>query len=279
MNIEPDRYSAERSGSDVSPELSLATRISDNGSTTYHVIANDRQTGTSLEKVFDEDYQLMCVRKRTTSGSHETWFNPHTGTTVRIFESSPLSDGNQLTREVRYSNLDRSSEVVIVLSPADEIVRRIEREFSGPRTAYQEQTEYNNGAPITTVRHHMDEYSGRLLRREQDRWLVNGNYLFREIFSFDVNGGLRQYTKVFFYQNAGPFVKETRVYDSKSQFLLWREIVIFDRKGEQTGSERMTYDDRGKLHHRRSRFLEWEGDQTQHLPVGSWYTSCQLMIS
>ncbi|MGH9549861.1 MAG: hypothetical protein ACRD3W_10820, partial [Terriglobales bacterium] len=266
MSTDPQFCVTPLDAQKASEELSLGTRIDRNGKTTYHVVSSDRKCGVFLEKVYDQEHRLVRLQKRGSGSRCETQFNPESGAVVRIYESANLPDGNSLTKEIVYDKDDRANEAVVVLSPNGEIVRRVERQHYGVRTVYQGQTEYHqDGTPATTVNHHMDHSSGRLVRREQVQWLREGQRLLSENFYFDQSGALQKYSKVLFHATAGPFIEETQMFDGQTQTILKREIAAFDVNGKQTCMDVLTYDDSGDVLERNSRFFDKDGKEIASL--------------
>jgi hypothetical protein len=177
-----------------------------------------------------------------------------------------LPDGNSLTKEILYEGNERCNEAIIVVAPNGELVRRVERQHVGLRTTFQGQTEYNSdGTPATTVNHHMDESSGRLVRREQTQWLHEGQRLLNENFYFDQTGSLQRYSKVLYHATAGPFIEENQFYDGETQSLLKREIAAYDLQGTQTCMDVLTYGEEGEIRERSSRFFDKEGKEIASL--------------
>jgi hypothetical protein len=247
-------------------ELSVGKRFDRNGNSTFHVITNDKCSATYIEKIYDEDHRLTRLQKRTPGARSETTFDPITGAVLRIFESGALNDGNVLAKEVVYGDHGYSNEAIIVVAPNGDVVRRVEREYCRERTTYQGQTEYSeDGSPSTSVNHHLDQITGRLVRREQIQWLREGQRLVSECFQFDAEGSLEQYSKVLYYASAGPFVEETQVYDGQTQALIRREISAFDLAGKRTRMDVLTYDDFGDISERASHFFDKEGREIEPL--------------
>lgn len=250
-------------------DVSLGTRTDCNGLTTYHIASSDRRNGVFLEKIYDQNHRLIRLQKRSPGSRSETQFHPETGAVSRIFESATLPDGNSMTKNIVYDREDHSSEAVIVLSPNGELVRRVEREHVGMRTIYQGQTEYDTkGAPATTVNHHMDQSTGRLVRREQIQWLSDNQRLLTENFYFDQSGALKKYSKVLYHANAGPFIEEMQVFGGQTQTLLKREIAAYDINGKQTCMDVLTYDASGEIQERHSRFFDKDGKEIASLSTG-----------
>jgi hypothetical protein len=241
-------------------ELSIGSRIDDQGVTTYHVTENDKQAGICIEKIYDGNRKLITLARRCPGSRSETTFDPLGGAVLRLHEYVSLHDGNSLTKEVIYGGFNRATESIILVAPNGELVRKVERTFVGKRTTYQGQTEYDRqGAPTTTVNHHLDETTGRLMRREQIQWLSHGRRWFSEFFYFDQTGGLSEYSRVLYHAAAGPFIEEIKSFDSRSQCLIQRKISAFDRSGKRTRSDVLTYNDEGEIADRQSRFFDKEG--------------------
>ncbi|HEY9711930.1 MAG TPA: hypothetical protein V6C72_00595 [Chroococcales cyanobacterium] len=254
LSVEPD---------DCWRQTDLGTRIDRNGKTTYHVLTSDRRAGVFFEKVFDQDHNLLRIQKRSRSSTSESHFDTASGALKRIFESSTLPDGNSMTKELVYRepySSNASDESVIVISPNGELVRRVEREHVGSRTVFQGQTEYNlDGTPATTVNHHMDQASGRLLRREQIQWHSEGHRSLAETFHFNMAGALVKYSKVLYHSGAGPFLEEIVVYDSQGQTIAKREIVSYSFEGQRTSRDILTYSYVGEILERKTIFFDGTG--------------------
>jgi len=242
-------------------ELSIGSRVDADGTLTYHVIENDRRTGVLVEKVYDSSRRLMQLECRSRGSRINNRYDPESGRIVKLQECTVLNDGNSLTREVLYGDFDRSSENIVVVSPSSEVVRRVQRQFVGKRTTFQGQTEYNSeGAPSTTVNHHLDEATGRLVRREQIQWLSEGQRRFSEFFSFDQAGGLKEYSRTLYHAAAGPFIEETQLFDPRTQTLIRRNISAFDRTGRRTRADVLVYNDEGEIDSN-AHFFDKEGKE------------------
>lgn len=246
----------------IDQDISLGTRIDERGIKTYHLIASEPNAGLFVEKIYNDEHKLIRMQKRTPAGRSETFYDPRSGATLRVVETASLNDGNSLTKEVVYGQTDRSNESISVVAPNGQLVRKVERRFVGSRTTYQGQTEYTaHGAPATTVNHHMEESTGRLMRREQIQWRKEGQRLLTESFCFDRAGGLQKYSKTLHHANAGPFIEEIQIFDSRTQCLLQREISAYNLTGLQTRMDVLTYNDAGEIAERTCRFFDKEGQE------------------
>ena len=238
-------------------ELSIATRFDRSGITTYHVIERDHTAGIQLEKIYDGHHRLLRIETRTPSSNSSTSFDIRTGERVKNIESSTLNDGSALRKEILYAQHDRAVESICVVAPNGTLVRKVERRFLGSRTTYQGQTEYDAlGEPALTVNHSLDHATGCLLSRQQIKWLREGQRQLVESFSFDQAGGLRNYSRVLYHVDAGPFIEEIQWFDSRTQCLLRRTVRAFDRNGNETASDVLTYNEVGEVSARRSRFCD-----------------------
>lgn len=253
-----------------SPELNVGTRVDRNGKTTYHVSNRDRRLGVQIEKVFDQDENLIRISKKARQSQSETYFDPKTGSVTRIYESSTLPDGSTLTKDIVYSSDERSSEAVIVVSPNGELVRKVERLHAGMRMLFQGQTEYNaDGVPATTVNHHMDLANGNLMHRQQIQWSGERSKSLTEDFYFNHNGVLIKYVKVIFHASGGPFLEETQEFYCPNQQLRRREIAAFNADGTRTCIDVLEYGDAGLVTARNSTFFDQNGNAIATRRVGT----------
>ena len=256
MNPNPDDCLPNPCTVRLEHDLSVASRLDGFGLITHHIIENDRRTGEHVEKIYDRSHRLVRIYKRSRSGSSLTTFDTLTGLRLKLMESSILGDGSSMKREVDYGHDDRSVESISVMAPNGTLVRTVERKFLGSRTVYHGQTEYDTlGEPLTSVNHSLDQATGHLTSRQQIKWLQDGKRFLVESFSFDGECGLRKYSKVVYYADAGPFIEEIQFFDSRTQSLLRRTISAFDRNGNETSTDILTYNEEGELSTRRSSFL------------------------
>lgn len=240
-------------------EVDVGTRIDLNGKTTYHVLTSERKVGYFVEKVYNDTQDLVRIVKRCKNSRSETDFSPESGDVVRIFEASTLPDGNSMTKEIIYSG-ERSTETVVVLSPAGELKRTVQRESVGIRTLHQGQTDYrNDGIPSVTINHTMDNKTGKLAHREQIRWLKDGHRALTEHFFFNPNGAVSKYTKILYHACGGPFLEETHRYGSESGHMLRREIIQYNPTGVQTAADLTTYDESGDITQRSTTYYDHRG--------------------
>jgi hypothetical protein len=249
-----DKPIASRSLAQKGKEVNLGTGIDLDGKTTYHLHTNDKR-GVRVEKVFDQDQKLIKIEKRDGNSRSETHFDAKTGAVRRVLEISQLPDGNSMSKKVEYSSSDRATEMVVVLAPTGELVRKVERQHIGLRTIFQGQTEYDkDGLPTTTVNNYMDLAGGNLLHREHIEWYKENQRALTEHFYFDSSGILVKYVKVMFHPGAGPFLKRTEEYHSPGQTIKRREITRFNLNGTQASQDEATFGEDGEITKRRSTF-------------------------
>lgn len=250
-------------------EIDLGTRIDRNGETTYHVLSSEGKSGVFFEKIFDQDHKLMRIQKRSATSRSETHFDTVSGAITRIFESSTLSDGSSMMKDIIYDEADKSCESVTVIAPNGELVRRVEREHLGTRAIFQGQTEYNaEGRPAATVNHHMDPLTGHLVRREQIQWRDEHHRSLTENFLFNYAGILVRYIKTLYHAGAGPFLEEIQEYDPQSQSMVKREIFGYNTAGDQTCLDTITYSESGLILERKTIFFDGSGQ-----PVATRHSS------
>lgn len=253
-----------------SPELNVGTRVDRNGKTTYHVSNRDRRLGVQIEKVFDQDENLIRISKKARQSQSDTYFDPDTGSVSRIYESSTLPDGSTLTKDIVYSTDERSSEAVIVVSANGELVRKVERLHAGLRMIFQGQTEYDaDGIPATSVNHHMDLATGNLMHRQQIQWTGERSKSLTEDFYFNHNGILTRYVKVIYHADAGPFLEETQEFFVSTQQLRRREIAAYNIDGTRTCIDVLDYGESGRVVARNSTFFDQKGNAIATRKVGS----------
>ncbi len=239
-------------------EIDVGTRIDLNGKTTYHVLTSDRKVGYFVEKVYNEQQDLVRIVKRGKNSRSETDFSAGSGDVVRIFEANTLPDGNSMTKEIVYLD-DRSTETVIVISPDGELIRTVQRESVGIRTLSQGQTDYKQSCvPSLTINHTMDPKTGKLIHREQVRWLKDGQRALTEHFYFGDSGAAIKYTKVLYHASGGPFLEETHRYGPDGN-LLRREIIQYNPTGVQTAADLTMYDDDGEIVQRSTTYYDHRG--------------------
>ncbi len=263
-------------------EIDVGTRIDLNGKTTYHVLTSDRKVGYFVEKVYNEQQNLVRIVKRGKNSRSETDFSPDNGDVVRIFEACTLPDGNSMTKEIVYFE-DRSTETVIVISPDGELIRTVQRESVGIRTLSQGQTDYKRSCvPSVTINHTMDPKTGKLVQREQVRWLRDGQRALTELFYFGSSGVVYKYTKILYHASGGPFLEETHRYGPESN-LLRREIIQYNPTGVQTAADLTMYDDDGEIVQRSTTYYDHRGsavstDATDNSALESWLEDGDRML-
>lgn len=239
-------------------EIDVGTRIELNGKTTYHVLTSDRRVGYFVEKVYNDRQNLVRIIKRGRNSRSETDFDHETGDVVRIFEASNMPDGNSTTKELVYSG-ESATETVVVVGPAGELKRTVQRESVGIRTIYQGQTDYKaDGSPSTTINHKMDHANGKLVHREQIRWLKDGQRALTEHFYFSPNGSVFKYTKILYHACGGPFLEETHRY-GQSGHMLRTEIIQFNPNGVQTAADITMFDEHGEITQRSTTYYDHRG--------------------
>ncbi len=236
-------------------EIDVGTRIDLHGKTTYHALTSDRRVGYFVEKVYNDKHNLVRIIKRGKQSRSETDFDPETGDAIRMFESSRLADGNSMTKEIVYRD-DRSRETVAVVSGDGDLIRTVQREFAGIRTIFQGQTDYKScGIPQTTINHKMDPDTGRLISREQIRWLKDGQRALTETYQFNARGAVSVYTKVLYHATGSPFIEEIHRY-GESGHMLRREIMQLSPDGIQTSADITMYDEGGEIIERSTTYYD-----------------------
>ena len=239
-------------------EIDVGTRIDLNGKTTYHMLTSNSRADYFIEKVYDDKHNLVRIIKRSTESRSETDFDPGTGDATRIFESSQLPDGSLMTKEIVYAG-QGSIETVVVISSEGDLVRTVQRDFVGVKTIYQAQTDYKpNGMPAETINHTMDEATGKLVHREQIKWLRDGQRSLTEHFYFTVSGTVDKYVKVLYHANGAPFVEETHRYGGKG-YMLRREIIQYNADGVQTAADLTMFDETGDILQRSTTYYDHRG--------------------
>lgn len=240
-----------------SPEAqNLESRTDANGVTTYHLKTLDRRTGTYTEKIFDADHRLSAVKRTNGTSRSDSTFDVNTGEMTRLCEVSTLPDGSTMTKDVTYARANRSFELVVVVAPNGERVRKVERQHVGMRTIFQGQTEFMNGAPITTVNHYMDMATGRMMRREQIHWRLEGQRALSENIHFDKSGFVSRYTKIVYHSNAGPFLEEIQDFYKGSNCVKTRKVSAYNLSGIQTCFDLVEYSEHGSVASRHSSFFD-----------------------
>jgi hypothetical protein len=213
--------------------------------------------------VFDEKHHLISVTRRSPAWKCETRFDAETGEKTHFSECASLPDGNMMTKDVAYDG-ENSIELVIVTAPNGETVRRVERETNGEMIVYQGNTEYSDdGIPTTTINHFMDQSTGQLIRREQIHWLNVRQRLLRETYSFDLCGRLYQYSKVFYLIDAGPYLEEVQHFDVELHMLIKRELTSFNRTGDKTRTDVLTYNEPGQITKWKSKYFDTQGREIE----------------
>lgn len=228
---------------------------------THHILATDPGGGIFVEKIFDDDRNLIQLHRRARDSRSETHFDPKTGDIQRILENSKLLDGNLMRKEVVYADANQSFELVVIISPTGELVRKVERENIGIHTIVQAQTDYNaDGTPALTVTYARDAMSGQLLHRQQAQWKAGPTKSLTEDFYFDRKGNLTEYVRAVYQENSLPIMEETQIYDPTSQTLKRKETIVFGSDGKEKSVDVVAYSHAGEIELRSSTFYDDNGN-------------------
>jgi len=227
-------------------EESLGERSDGAYKTTFHVFKNQEQVCYYLERIYDLNGKMVRMVKRSADGRSETRFDPASGDIERIFEAYTLPDGNHLSKEKRYLELDCTTESVLVVCPRGGLVRAVMRESVGLVNVFQGQTEFApEGYATVSINHWFDAKTSKMKKREQIQWLPGGERGVTEHFHFSDEGTLLRYNKILYHPGTDRFLEENHIYEPRTQTLRRKEIKTYGRFADLADMEVTIFDAKG----------------------------------